>query len=163
MTDKLVSIAERGRFTKQYEDNLSAAGVPRHSLVFSNLTHGSASVSFGLDSKFPLITIYGEGNEELVIWYRDGTATIKDETRLNEAAKTFVKGVAVAIKADMPSQPYVVRQRGVGMFLNLKGFEERWDTSPENAVQFARMIDAYDVVGGNPDLEVVPLDQARVF
>jgi hypothetical protein len=167
MTDKLVSIVEHGNLTKQWDAGVNPHAVDvdkinQASLVFTgNLFAGS--VSFGLDSKAALITIYGEGNEELVIWHRDGTATIKHADRLNEAAKTFVKGVALAIKADMPPQPYVVRQRGVNMFLNFKGSEEGWDTSPENAVQFARMVDADGIVAGNPDLEVVLLDQAMVF
>lgn len=122
------------------------------------------SVTFGLNPKTPLVTIYGEGNVELFVIHRDGSAKIPDPARLDEAAKQFVDAVCQVVKLETPPQGFVVRQKSVSEFLSVTCSCEEWFQDPELATHFLREADAERAIcAPNPNVEVVPLAKAMVF
>jgi hypothetical protein len=164
--NKEVSIAEHGRRCKQFDGLYSITEPLTPSLCFKgNVELGqSMMVSFGVDPKSALVTIYGADDaKEIVVWHRDGTVTILDPAHIDEAAQIFVKAVANIIKQEMAPQGFVVRRRGVNEFLKIECGDEEWVQNPDDALHFARQTDASWVVGGNPSLEVVPVPNAMVF
>jgi hypothetical protein len=120
-------------------------------------------VKFGLDPKTELVTIYGgPDGEKVVVWHRDGTVTIPDPSRVDEAAHTFVEAVRRIIVQNDLRNAYVVREKGVDLYLSYSVGEEQWVSRIELATHFVRREDAFGFAAGWNNREIVPASQARL-
>jgi hypothetical protein len=120
-------------------------------------------IKFGLDPKTELVTIYGgPDGEKVVVWHRDGTVTIPDPSRIDEAAHTFVEAVRRIIEQNDLRNAYVVREVGVDLYLSYSVGEEQWVDRIELATHFVRREDAFGFAAGWNNREIVPASQARI-
>jgi hypothetical protein len=121
-------------------------------------------VSFGMDPKSPLITIYGAPDDEkIVIWHRDGTVTMPDPSRVDEAAQTFVDSVRRIIQQNGMHNAYLVREKGVNQYLSYSAGEEQWVSRVELATHFVRREDAFGFAAGWRNREIVPVSLAHLL
>jgi hypothetical protein len=150
-------------------DNSNKESIMEQDLKFQGFieitgSRDDGSVTFGLNPKTPLVTIYGQDNVELFVIYRDGTAKISDPARLDEAAKQFIDACTRVIKLETPPQGFVVRKKSVSEFLSVTCSCEEWVQDPEQATHFMRESDAERAgCAPSPNVEVVPLAKAMVF
>lgn len=118
-------------------------------------------VKFGMDPKTALVTIFGgPDGEKIVTWHRDGTVTIPDPSRIDEAAHTFVEAVRRIIEQNDLRNAYVVRETGVDLYLSYSVGEEQWVDRIELATHFVRREDAFGFAAGWNNREIVPAHQA---
>jgi hypothetical protein len=121
-------------------------------------------VSFGVDPKSPLVTIYGaKDDEKIVTWHRDGTVTMPDPSRVDEAAQIFVDSVRRVIQQNDWHNAYLVREKGVNQYLSYSVGEEQWVSRVELATHFVRREDAFGFAAGWRNREIVPVSQAHLF
>jgi hypothetical protein len=129
-----------------------------------NQTTMLISFGFGTDPKAPLITIYGQPDgETIAIWHRDGTVTLPDPSRLDEAANIFIDSVRRIIQQGEWHNSYLVREKGVNRYLSYSTGEEQWVDRVELATHFVRREDAFGFQAGWQNREIVPVSQAHVF
>jgi hypothetical protein len=96
----------------------------------------------------------GEAN---VIIRDDGTIEVRHPERIDEAAQQFLTAVSDHLKYG-----YVVRKKGVSLFLQVRMHDTEWVQNPEHATHFARQQDAEHTTASATE-EVVPASKAMVF